>query len=54
MFSHLRGITVTPRHVGACRNGTTAAPNTHCDDICDEVKSPLCASDGQVYGEFYN
>merc|ERR1711879_776981 len=36
---------------GACPSvvATTPKPNPHCQDLCNEEKFPVCASDGQVY-----
>merc|ERR1719348_247976 len=42
------GTTVRMLHYGSCRNITHHVRN-HCNDLCDEVMNPICASDGQVY-----
>ncbi|XP_067672708.1 ovoinhibitor-like [Haliotis asinina] len=36
-------------HSGACGNIRRAHNTASCDQICDEERSPICASDGVVY-----
>merc|ERR1711970_589200 len=37
---HIKGF-------GTCRN--TSHVLDHCNDLCNEEKAPLCASDGMIY-----
>ncbi|RUS87407.1 hypothetical protein EGW08_004861, partial [Elysia chlorotica] len=45
------GRSITVRHKGACTVAETTDPNLlkHCNDLCDETRLYICASDGVVY-----
>ncbi|GFR89483.1 protease inhibitor protein [Elysia marginata] len=45
------GQTISVKHKGACTLAETSNPEVlkHCNDLCDEFRDFICASDGVVY-----
>ena len=53
---HQKGLSLRMVHRGSCSSSSSGNQGQvdlrACDTVCDEEHQPVCASDGQVYGEY--
>ena len=50
-----KGLSLRMVHRGSCSSSGNQIGQVDpraCDIVCDEERQPVCASDGQVYGEY--